>query len=108
MQFNRFKDAALSLPALFSRSVCDYFDADVRAAVVEFYGVFVDFSELAFYFALFFVFSSLISELSAAFLKAVQVLYMAAPSTASDLDMILPWALSVLLLQVEIFVMSTI
>jgi hypothetical protein len=32
MQFNRFKDAALSLPALFSRSVCDYFGADVRAA----------------------------------------------------------------------------
>ncbi len=32
LQFDRFKHAALSLPALFSRSVCDYFDADVRAA----------------------------------------------------------------------------
>ena len=32
--------------------------------------------------------------------KAAQVLYIAAPSTSSDLHMMLPWALSILLLQV--------
>jgi hypothetical protein len=32
-QFNRFKQAALSLPTLFSHSVCAYFDADVRECV---------------------------------------------------------------------------
>jgi hypothetical protein len=32
--------------------------------------------------------------------KVAQVLYIAAPSTASDLYMMLPWALSILLLQV--------
>jgi hypothetical protein len=31
VQFNRFKNVALSLPSLFSRSVCEYFDADVSA-----------------------------------------------------------------------------